>query len=106
MTGSSLVQAVLLWLWLGKKLPTLRLKEIGLSAGRTLLAAGAGVVVGRVVAGAVTGGSSAVARALPGALGSGAFLLTFFALAWGLRSDELLLVVTPLYRRLRKKPAA
>jgi putative peptidoglycan lipid II flippase len=107
-TGSSLVQAGLLWLWLGKKLPALRLREIGISAGKTLLAAGAGVVVGRVVASAVTDatGAGALGRAMPGALGASAFVLTFFALAWGLRSDELLMVVVPLVRRLRKKPAA
>jgi putative peptidoglycan lipid II flippase len=107
-TGASLVQAALLWLWLGKKLPTLRLREIGLSAGKTLLAAGAGVAVGRWVAGAVAHGAtaSALGRALPGTLGAGSFLVTFLVLAWGLRSDELLMVLGPLSRRLRKKPAA
>jgi putative peptidoglycan lipid II flippase len=107
-TGASLVQACLLWLWLGKKLPTLRVREIALSAGKTLLAAGAGVAVGRVAAGAVSAGSdvSAFARALPGAVGATAFVVTFFLLAWGLRSDELLMVMGPLFRRLRKKPAA
>jgi putative peptidoglycan lipid II flippase len=105
-TGSSLVQALLLWLWLGKKLPTLRLREIGISAGRTLLAAGAGVAVGRFIAAAVSGTTGAFGRAMPGALGAGGFMATFLLLAWGLRSDELLLVTTPLFRRLGKKPAA
>jgi putative peptidoglycan lipid II flippase len=105
-TGSSLVQAALLWLRLGKKLPSLRLREIGLSAGRTLLAAGAGVVIGRFVAAAASGHTGPLGRALPGALGSLAFVFSFFVLAWGLRSDELLMVTTPLFRRLRNKPAA
>ena len=107
-TGASLVQAALLWLWLGKKLPALRLREIGLSAGKTLLAAGAGVAVGRWVAATVAGDTTATAleRALPGALGAGGFLVTFLVLAWGLRSDELLMVLGPLARRLGKKPAA
>jgi putative peptidoglycan lipid II flippase len=107
-TGASLVQAGLLWLWLGKKLPALRLREIGLSAGKTLLAAGAGVAVGRWVAAAVAAGASpsALGRALPGTLGAGGFLVTFLVLAWGLRSDELLMVLGPLSRRLGKKPAA
>jgi putative peptidoglycan lipid II flippase len=105
-TGSSLVQALLLWFWLGKKLPSLRLREIGLAAGRTLLAAGAGVALGRFAAFAVAGGSGALGRALPGLLGTGVFLVTFLVLAFGLRSDELLLVTTPLIRRLSKKPAA
>jgi putative peptidoglycan lipid II flippase len=107
-TGASLVQAVLLWARLGRKLPSLRsrLREIGLSAAKTLLAAGAAVVVARLLAGAVTGGQGAWDRALPGALGSLGFVLTFLLLAWGLRSDEFLLVWTPLRRRLGKKPAA
>ncbi len=105
-TGASLVQAVLLWVWLGKKLPSRHVREIALSGAKTLLAAGAAVVVARLVAGAVAGGEGAVGLALPGALGAGAFVVTFLALAWGLRSDEFLLVSTPILRRLRKKPAA
>jgi putative peptidoglycan lipid II flippase len=105
-TGSSLVQACLLLVWLKKRLPDVRAREIGISAARTLLAAGAGVVVGRLVAGAVSGHTGAIGRALPGALGSAAFLVSFLLLAWGLRSDELLLVTAPIARRLRKKPAA
>ncbi|HVY27568.1 MAG TPA: murein biosynthesis integral membrane protein MurJ [Polyangiaceae bacterium] len=105
-TGSSLVQAVLLFGWLKKRLPNLRVREIGLSAARTLLAAGAAVVVARLVAAAVTGHAGALGRALPGALGSISFVSTFLALAWGLRSDELLLVASPIARRLRNKPAA
>jgi hypothetical protein len=38
--------------------------------------------------------------------GSSAFAVVFLALAWGLRSDEFLLVAGPLLRRLGKKPAA
>jgi putative peptidoglycan lipid II flippase len=105
-TGSSLVQALLLSVWLKKRLPNLRLREIGVSAARTLLAAGAGVVVGRLVASAVAGHPGALGRALPGALGALAFVFSFLTLAWGLRSDELLLVAGPLVRRFRNKPAA
>lgn len=105
-TGSSLVQACLLWLRLRSKLPTLRSREIGISAARTLLSAGAGVVSGRLAAGLVAGGQDAFGRALPGLCGVTAFGLTFLLLSLGLRSDELLLVVGPLWRRLRNKPAA
>jgi putative peptidoglycan lipid II flippase len=105
-TGSSLVQALLLWFWLGKKVPSLRLREIGLSAGKTVLAAGAGIVAGRLGAEAVSGQSGALGLALPGLIGSAAFICTFLVLAWGLRSDELLLVTHPLLRRFRNKPAA
>jgi hypothetical protein len=58
-----------------------------------------------VAAGAVAGGSGAWGLALPGLVGSGAFIVAFFVLAYGLRSDELLIVLHPLRRRL-KKPAA
>jgi peptidoglycan biosynthesis protein MviN/MurJ (putative lipid II flippase) len=105
-TGASLVQAALLWFWLAKKLPTLRAREIGLSAAKTMLAACAGLVAGRVGVAATSGGSGALGLALPGLVGSTAFIFTFFSLAWGLRSDELLLVTHPILRRLRKKPAA
>jgi len=99
-TGSSLVQALLLWHWLGKKLPTRRVREIALSATRTLLAAGAAIVVGRLASSAVAGHPGALGRALPGALGATVFVVTFVAFAWGLRSEELLLVIGPLRRRL------
>jgi putative peptidoglycan lipid II flippase len=105
-TGASLVQASLLLLWLKKRLGSLHLREIGASALRTLLASGAAVVAGRLVASAVSGGEGGLGRALPGLCGAGAFVLTFLALAWGLRSAELLLVLGPIARRLRKKPAA
>jgi len=105
-TGSSLVQALLLWLWLGKKLPSLRLREIALSGGRTLLAAGAAVVLGRLAAGAISGRPGALGAALPGLVGALVFVSAFFVLALGLRSDELLLVLRPLQRRFGKKPAA
>jgi hypothetical protein len=100
------VQALLLWLWLGKKLPSLRLREIALSGGRTLLAAGAAVVLGRLAAGAISGRPGALGAALPGLVGALVFISAFFVLALGLRSDELLLVLRPLQRRFVKKPAA
>jgi hypothetical protein len=39
-------------------------------------------------------------------VGVGSFAVTFLLFAWGLRSDELVLVASPLLRRLRKKPEA
>jgi hypothetical protein len=110
-TGSSLVQAVLLLIGLRGKLPSLRLREIGFSAARTLLAAAAAVVVGRLMAGWIAASSlardqSALGRALPGAVAAASFAAAFLLLSWGLRSDELLLVAGPVLRRLRKNPAA
>jgi putative peptidoglycan lipid II flippase len=104
-TGASLVQALLLWLWLRPKLPSLHGKEIAIAAGRTLLAAGAAIVVARLLAGAVAGGHEALGRALPGLVGAGSFGVVFLLFAWGLRSDELVLVASPIVRRLRKKPS-
>jgi putative peptidoglycan lipid II flippase len=100
-TGSSLVQALLLWLWLGRRLPQLRLAEIGLSAARTLAAAGGAVLIARLAAGAASGRAGALGRALPGAVGAGCFLVAFLSLAWLLRSEELSLVLGPLGRKLR-----
>ncbi len=105
-TGASLAQAVLLLHGLRGRLPDLHLREIGASAFRTLLAAGAAVVVARWTASALSGGQDAWGRALPGLLGSAAFGAVFLILAWGLRSSELLLIAGPLRRRLRNKPAA
>ena len=101
-TGASLVQALLLWLWLGRKLTSLRGREIALSAGRTVLAAGAAIVVARLLASSVAGGADALGRALPGLVGAGSFAVVFLLFAWGLRSDELVLVASPILRRFRK----
>lgn len=105
-TGASLVQAALLWAWLGRRLPNPRGREILVSAARTVLAAGAAVVVARLLAQTVGGGGGAWGLALPGLVGSAAFAVTFLLFAWGLRSDELRLVAGPVLRRLRKKPQA
>ena len=105
-TGASLVQALLLWLWLGRRLPDLRLGEIGRSAARTLLAAGVAVLAARAVASALAGDESALGRALPGALGGACFVAVFLLAAWIVRSEELSVVAGPVLRLLRKKPAA
>jgi putative peptidoglycan lipid II flippase len=105
-TGASLVQAVLLWLWLGRKLPKLPVRAVAVSAARTLLAAIAAVVAARAVASALSGDPSALGRALPGALGAATFVAVFFVVAWIVRSEELSVVGGPILRRLRKKPAA
>lgn len=105
-TGASLLQALLLWFWLGRRLPSRHTREIGLSAARSLLAAGAAIVVARLVASAVAGEHDAVGRALPGALGAACFVVVFLLLAWGLRSEELRTVVSALQRRRRKNSEA
>ncbi len=105
-TGASLAQALLLWLWLRKRLPSLPVSQIARSAAKTLLAAGAAALAGRAVAELAAGDASAFGRALPGALGAACFVLVFLGVAWIVRSDELFTVAAPFVRRFRKKPAA
>jgi putative peptidoglycan lipid II flippase len=96
-TLSSGVQMLLLWIWLGRRIPSLRLGEIALSAGRTAAASAIAAVVGYGVA--VGLGSLGFARLLPGVGGFCAFALAFLLSAWALRSDELAAVLAPLRRR-------
>jgi putative peptidoglycan lipid II flippase len=102
--GSSAVQMTLLWWQLRRHLGSLRLREIGRSAARTLGAATAAAVIASSAVRA-TGhllGDSAVARALPGALGALAFVVVFFGAARALGSEELGAVVSAISRRRRR----
>jgi putative peptidoglycan lipid II flippase len=103
-TLSSMVQMLLLWLGLGRRLPSLRLAEIGASAARTGLAsivAGAtGFLTARQFESASQGG--AMARALPGLAGGVVFAATFLLVAYVVRSTELHALVTALRSRLRR----
>ena len=100
-TGSSAVQMLLLWRGLRSKLDTLHTGEIAASALRTALAACAAVIVGSLVARAVTPHSpaAALARALPGILGTLAFFAAFATAASLLRSREWLSLWGSLRRR-------
>ena len=100
-TGSSAVQMLLLWRLLARKLPSLHTREILSSALRTLLAAACGVLVGASVARWLRphGPGGAIARALPGLLGSAAFLAAFVVVAYLIRSPELVSVVDAVRRR-------
>jgi putative peptidoglycan lipid II flippase len=103
-TLSSAVQMLLLWLGLGRRLPSLRLGEIGASAARTglasVIAGAAGFLTADALEGAGQGG--AVARTLPGLLGAAVFAATFFLVAYVVRSTELHALVTALRSRLRR----
>jgi putative peptidoglycan lipid II flippase len=107
-TGSSAVQASLLWLLLAKKVPTIRRQGVAASVLRVLGAASAAVIAGRFVAAAFSGGShpGAIARALPGLFGAVAFGVTFLVVAFLLRSPELLTLRAELAKRLARKRGA
>jgi putative peptidoglycan lipid II flippase len=100
-SGSSLVQMLLLWLWLGRKLRSLRTGEILRSAGRTLVASAVGAAGAWGAASvAMSLGTSPLARLVPAAAGGLAFALLFVALAWALGSEELQVLGGGLARKL------
>jgi putative peptidoglycan lipid II flippase len=103
-TGSSFVQASLLWLLLARKVPTIRGQGVSGSVLRVLGASVAAVIAGRFVASALGGGPNAGAfgRALPGLFGAVAFGVTFLVVALLLRSPELLTLRDEIRRRLAR----
>jgi putative peptidoglycan lipid II flippase len=100
-SGSSAVQALLLWALLARKVPSIRGQGILGSVLRVLVASVAGVVAGRAVAGLVTAGpgAGAFARALPGLLGALAFGASFLIVAFVSRSPELVTLWTEVRKR-------
>ncbi len=104
-SGSSAVQALLLWVLLARKVPTIRGQGIGGSVLRVLVASAAGVAGGRAVAGVLAAGpgSGAVARALPGLLGALAFGASFLVVAFVLKSPELVTLWTELKKRRARR---
>jgi putative peptidoglycan lipid II flippase len=107
-TISSGVQMLLLWGWLGRRLPSLRLGEIVGSAARTagasLAAALAGAWVARMLARAGTGWPHALAGIVPGVLGGIVFGAVFLVVARLLGSRELAALLDALRRRRRRMP--
>jgi putative peptidoglycan lipid II flippase len=97
-TVSSAVQMTLLWAWLGRRIPSLRLGEIATSAARTgtasLVAAGLGYATAEGLARWRT-----MPRILPGLGGGVAFAAAFFIAAYLLKSPELDALLVPLRRR-------
>jgi putative peptidoglycan lipid II flippase len=95
-TASSFVQMLLLWAWLGRRVPTLELGSIVGSSVRTvaasLVAAGAAYLATRSLEG--TG------RLLPGLVGLTMFGLVFLLSSWAFKSAELAAIAAPVRRRL------
>jgi putative peptidoglycan lipid II flippase len=104
-TVSSAVQMVLLWAWLGKRIPSLHLGEIGVSAVRTLLSSLVALALGfatvRSISGLAT--ESALARLLPGLGGAIVFGAAFFMMAYWLKSPELQAIAAPAGRWLERR---
>lgn len=78
--------------------------EIGLSAGRTMLAAMSAGLAAWFVASSlpISLQAPALLRPMPALAGSVAFALVFFAVAWLVRSEELATLFDPIKRRLRR----
>jgi putative peptidoglycan lipid II flippase len=95
-SASSAVQMFLLWIWLGRRLPSLRTGEIAVSAARTLaaslVAAGAGYALAQ-------GASVGLPRFWPGAVGGAGFLLAFLIASRIMKSPELASVLDAVRRR-------
>lgn len=104
-SGSSAVQALLLWALLARKVPTIRGQGILGSVLRVTAASAVAVASGRVVVALVAVGpaAGAVARALPGLLGAAAFGASFFGVAFLLKSPELLTLWSELRRRRARR---
>jgi putative peptidoglycan lipid II flippase len=104
-TGSGAVQALLLLVFAGRHVPSLRAGDVLVSLARVLVASAIGVVAGRAVAGALAPGPDAggLARALPGLAGAVAFGVLFLLAAALMRSPELGTLGRELARRLGRR---
>jgi putative peptidoglycan lipid II flippase len=100
-TGAGVVQMTLLWLQLGRRLPRIFSGEIMISAAKTLTASVGAAIVAFQIARVLTPGpnASAIARALPGLLGTLGFGVVFIALALLVKSSELQTIISAVRRR-------
>jgi putative peptidoglycan lipid II flippase len=103
--GASIAQFALLWWFVGKRLPSRHVAEIGGSAARVIGAALAGGLAARAVVQGLGTGPEATptARLLPGLAGSLVFVLVFAVAAVVLQSPELAALKQALQRRLRRR---
>jgi putative peptidoglycan lipid II flippase len=101
-SGSSVVQMLLLVVFLRPKLGSLAGTEIGASIARTLVASLVAGASGWGVARALDGGGGALARAVPGLAGGVVFVVVFAFVATLARSSELRILTAGVRRRLRR----
>ena len=103
--GSSLVQMLLLWVFLAKKLPDMRTGEIAKSALRTVAASVAGGGMAWWSARQVTGvlGDGSLARLFPAIVGGVVFGCVFVFFAALFRSEELDVLSAGLARKLGRR---
>jgi putative peptidoglycan lipid II flippase len=102
-TGSSLVQMILLWALLQRKF-TMRAREIMWSAGKIILSALiAGAVVSVLIHEVQFWLSNMWGRWGMLILGSSSFGALYIGIAWLLRSDEMKIVVGGLVRKVAKR---
>jgi len=103
-SGSSAVQAGLLWLLLRKKVPSVAGQGIAGSVLRVAGASAVAVVAGRSVAFALERPHAGViARALPGLFGAVAFGVTFLLVAFLVKSPELVTLREEIRRKLLRR---
>jgi len=106
-TGASAVQALLLWVLLVQKMPSIVGQGIFTSVLRVFVASSFAVFAGRwaVRATVAPDGAGALERALPGVAGGMVFVACFVAVAYLVRSPELLTLTREITRRVgRGKP--
>lgn len=106
-SGSSAVQMLCLWVALRRKLPDLKLREIGASVVRTLIAS--------IIAGVGGGGLAMIVarnipndpffRLVPAIVGGIVFGLLFLVAAWGARSSELEVLIGAVRRKIKRRAA-
>ncbi|HMA96273.1 MAG TPA: murein biosynthesis integral membrane protein MurJ [Polyangiaceae bacterium] len=105
-TSASFVQMVLLWWGLRARVHVQGMSEIGRSVGKTTVAAVAAAGLARLVATLATSSSSgAWDLAKPGVAASITFVVSFLAISWAVRSDELR-VLASATRRSRQRAAS
>ena len=102
-SGSSAVQMILLWVLLARRLPQLHVREIAVSAGRTLVASAAAAAsawgIARSLAPHPAQSSGSLARIAPAAAGAIVFVLVFGLVARSLGSEEIRTLMTGFRHR-------
>ncbi len=102
-TAAAVTQMTLLWILVNRKHLALPFFSLLPSVGKTVVAGGAAVVVGQLVAGLTAPwlGGSLLVRIVPGALITLAFSTTFLLVAWQLRSAEFMIFRNAIALRFR-----